>query len=236
MELRVGLEREVIGRDVRRAERDRLAHVGERQRRRLLGKGVHEVGVHLREGLERAGERAARLVRAVHASDRLEACVVEALHAERQAIDSRLAVAAEARRLEGAGIGFERDLGIGIDPQARAQRRDEALDRLRREQARRAPADEDRVEAPPPDLRQARLEIGYESVHVARLGQVAAPFVRVEIAIRALAKAPRDMRVERERRKLGELDAREVGEGRVRLGHRGIIPREAASSGAMMAR
>ena len=64
-----------------------------------------------------------------------------------------------------------------------------------------------------------------QTLDVALLGQVAALLVRVEIAIRAFAQAPRDVGVERERRKLGELDAREIGEGRVRLGHRGIIPR-----------
>ena len=69
-----------------------------------------------------AADRAPRLVGAVDAPERREQRVVEALHAERQAVHARGAIAAEALRLERAGIRFQRDLGVGIDRQARAHR------------------------------------------------------------------------------------------------------------------
>ena len=60
-----------------------------------------------------------------------------------------------------------------------------------------------RVHAPAPDERQRRLEVGDQRVDVARLGQragVVAPGVRIEVAVRALLQAPRQVHVERERR------------------------------------
>ena len=202
--MRVGLEREVVGGDVRHAERDRLAHVGERLLERLARQRVHEVGVHRREDRER-GHGAPRLVGAVDAPDRGELRVVEALHAEREPVHARLAVAAEALALERARVRLHRDLGVGIHHEARAHRGEQAVDRRGREEARRAAADEDRVQPPPPHRGQARLEVGDERIDVLRFGKLAALLVGVEVAIGALAQAPRDVHVERQRRKLGEL-------------------------------
>jgi hypothetical protein len=43
--------------------------------------------------------------------------VVEALHADRQARDAGRAEGAEALALEGAGVGFQRDLAAGLQRQ-----------------------------------------------------------------------------------------------------------------------
>ena len=85
--------------------------------------------------------------------------VVEALHADRDAVDAGVAEAAEARRLDRAGVRFERDLGAGLERQARAHAGEQRVDRLGREQARRAAADEDADQPPPPDRRQQRLQV-----------------------------------------------------------------------------
>ena len=110
----------------------------------------------------------------------------------------------EFRLLEGAGIGLQRDLRVGFHREQRAGGGEEAVDRARGEEAGRAPAEEDRVDAPAPHLRHARLEVRDHRVHVARLGHLALRLVRVEVAVGALPEAPRDVEVERERRQRGE--------------------------------
>jgi hypothetical protein len=120
MEVRVGLEREVVGRDVRHAERDRFAHVGERRSSDLAGQRVHQVRVHRGEE-SRAPLRARAAPRPRRARGRWpRARVVEALHAERQAVHARVAVAAEALASKVPGLASMRDLGVGIDRDARA--------------------------------------------------------------------------------------------------------------------
>jgi hypothetical protein len=107
----------------------------------------------------------------VDAAERMQLGVVEALHADRQPRDAGRGVGVEALALEGAGIGLERDLAARLERQAGADRGDEGLDRRRREQARRAAADEDGVDAPAPDERQRRLQVAHQRIDVAVLGQ-----------------------------------------------------------------
>src|SRR5207253_3453707 len=98
------------------------------------------------EGVELARrllERRARLRAVVHAAERVQLRVVEALYAHRQPGDAGLAVGAEAVLLEGAGVGFERDLAARLQRQARTHVGQQLVDRVRREQAGRAAADED---------------------------------------------------------------------------------------------
>ena len=99
------------------------------------------------------------------------------------------------------GIGFERDLGVGRERQARAHRGEQPVDRAarrtgsacRRRRTRCARAVPRRAAAP---LRGRRRSAST----YASSGSVAARLVRIEVAVRALAHAPRDVDVERERR------------------------------------
>ena len=88
MEQRVGLERQVIERQVRRRERERRGEVGLRALDRLLRQPVHQVEVDVAEDHERGFGGAARLVVVVHAAERAQLRGIEALDAERQAIDA----------------------------------------------------------------------------------------------------------------------------------------------------
>ena len=56
--------------------------------------------------------------------------VVEALHADRQPGDAGGAVAAEAIALEGARVGFERDLAVGREREPGPQVAEQAVDGL----------------------------------------------------------------------------------------------------------
>ena len=121
----------------------------------------------------RASSTAARAcARVVHAAERAQRGVVEALHADRQARDAGRAEGAEALALEGAGVGLERDLAARLQRQPRADVGQQAVDALGREQAGRAAADEDAVHAPAPDQRQRGFQVGAQRVEVARLGQL----------------------------------------------------------------
>src|SRR6185437_4607321 len=64
------------------------------------------------------------------------------------------------------------------------------------------------MHAPSPDFRERRFQVRHEGLDVLALGKLAALLVRIEVAIGALAQAPRDVHVERERRQLREADAR----------------------------
>ena len=205
-EIGVGLEREVIDRQVRRIEAERDVEVPVQIGQRLPGQRIHQVEV---EGLEVARglvERGARLVGAVDTAQAFKETVVEALHAHAQARDAGLAESLEAILLEGAGIGLERDLGVGFEAQQRTDVGQQAVDRVRREQARRAAADEDAVHAAAPDQRQAGLEVGAQRIEVALLGEVALRrLVRIEVAVGAFPQAPGQVDVERERRQGRQL-------------------------------
>src|ERR1019366_3611623 len=103
----------------------------------------------------------------VDAAERGEAGVVEALHPDRQARHAGGAKGAEAVALEAAWIGLERDLAAGLERQPGPDGTEQALDLRRLEQARRAAADEDRVDAPAPDEGQGGFEIGDQGVDIA---------------------------------------------------------------------
>jgi len=177
----------------------------------LAGQRVHEVRVHRGKEFERRGERSPRIVAAVHPPQGRELLIIEALHADRQPVHARVAKAPEALDLERSRVRLHRDLGARVDLQARADRGDEPVDRGGLEEARRSAADENRVERAPPHLGQVRFQVGHEGVDVLRFRHIAACLVRIEIAIRALADAPRDVDVERKRRKLHELHGEAMG-------------------------
>ena len=108
---------------------------------RLAGQRVHEVEVDVAEDLQRGSRGDARLGVVVYAAERLEKPRVEALHAQRQPVDAGRPEAGEFLLLEGSGVGFERDLGVGCKRDTRAHRR---------EHRDRSPIAENRLGVPPP--------------------------------------------------------------------------------------
>jgi hypothetical protein len=136
---------------------------------RLLRQGVHQVDVHPFEGALRQFDRAPCLVRVVDAAERREMAVIEALHADRQAVHAGVAKAGEAVRFDRAGVGFERDFGARRQRHAGAHGGQQAVERRGRHQAGRAAAEEDAVHAPAPDVRQRMLEVGDQRRDIGRL-------------------------------------------------------------------
>src|SRR5438094_874639 len=196
----VGLDRQLIGRDVRRAQAHGLLDVGPRHRKRLARQPVHQVEIHVVEALERHSDGAPGFVRAVDAAESREHAIVKALHADRDAVHARLPEAGEARRFDRARIRFERDFRARLERQARAHAGKQRLDRSGREQARRAATDEYADDASSPHGRKKIFKVIDQLPNVLALGELTAALVRVEVAVRAFAHAPGDVNIERERR------------------------------------
>ncbi len=77
-----------------------------------------------------------------------ELCVVEALHAERYAVDAGGAVPGEAAALDGARVGLHGDLDVRRERQHARQAFEQTAERIRREEARGATAHEDADDGP----------------------------------------------------------------------------------------
>ncbi len=232
-EARVRLQRQVIDAQVRWLEGERPPQVALAARQVLAGQRVHQVDVESVEGTPRLLDRGDGLGLVVHAAQQLELRVVEALHADRQPRDAGRTEGAEALALEGPRIGLERDLAVRQQWQTRADVFEQPADRVGREQAGRAAADEDADDAAPPHERQRGFEIGAQRIEVAgflwqALGQRfgsgfpgpdhapqgggdrrergGGQFMRVEVAVRALLQAPRQVNVERQRGQRGQVE------------------------------
>jgi hypothetical protein len=202
----VRLHRQVVDRQVRRQHRQRLRQVALEAGEVLAGQRVHQVEVERVEGQRRFFQRGDGLRPVMHAAQGLQVRVVEALDTERQARDAGIAVGAEAVALEGAGIGLERDLAAGLQLQPRAQVAHQPFDGGGREQAGRAAADEHAVHGAAPHQRQRGIQVGQQRVEVAVERRLArCHLVRVEVAVRALAQAPRQVHVDRQRRQRRQL-------------------------------
>ena len=223
---RIGLQRELIARQMPGPIRKRNLNVGQRLGQRLQRKSVHQIQVETFEVTPGERDRRPGFVSIVNAAQCPEMCRVEALDSERQAVDAGLPVSGEALGFDGARVGLERDLGLGHQRDTRAHGGQQCIHRLAGKQAGRAAADEDRCYTPSPDQGQRRFEVGNQCRNVIALGNRAFRLMRVEVAVGAFLDAPRNVDVEGKRRLRAELEfaggATAAGGGnRDDAGHRG---------------
>ena len=170
----VGLHREVIEREVGRLEGQGGVQVVLQVGHGLAGQGVHQVDV---EGVERNArffDGGLGLIAVVHAAQGLEFGIVKTLHADGQSVHAGVSKALETVFLEGARVGLQGDFAAGLQGQARADVGQQAVDAGGREQAGRAPADEDGVHLAAPHQGQGGFQVGHEGGQVARFGQLGA--------------------------------------------------------------
>ena len=161
-----------------------------------------DVGV---AGVLRGFHRRLRLGGGVDAAQPAQLVVVEALHAERDAVDARREIAVETAVLDRAGVGLQGDLGVVGQRQPFAYAVEQARDQFRREQAGRAAAEKDADDGAPfkcgGEVGAVGVEVGQQVVDVGGVGRrLAAQTVRVEVAVRAFLHAPRHVHVQRQRR------------------------------------
>ena len=197
---------------MRRAKRKRLAHVllalrhrlgdASRARRR---QSEHQIKIHIANGLEPNLYRAPRFSGIVHATKRGQVRVVETLDTNRESRHAGRFELGKLLHLKGAGVRLQRNFGLRREARSRPHPRQNIRNRFRRKQARRTAADKHRVNRAPPKLRKLHFQVRHQRVDVLLLRQTAALFMRIEIAIRTLANAPRNVDVERERRENGEV-------------------------------
>ena len=195
-ELRFGFEGELVPGDVGRVQADGLGEVVERLVGCLVGQAVHQVDVEAVEvgGLDGFG-RDTRLRCGVDAAETGELRGVEGLSAEGDACHAGASVGREVAVFDGARIGFQRDLG-GF-----GRVLNQRLERLGGKQAWRAAAEVDGLDGTIAEPLPLAGEIVEQDGEVGLVAQFALQRVRVEIAVRALGDAPREVDVEAERRR-----------------------------------
>ena len=204
-ERRVRLDGELVAGQVRRRESERLLRVGECLFDGLSRQAVHQVEVEIVEVMRGERRGAARLSGVVDAAERLELRRIEALDAERQAVDAGRTEGGELVGLDGAGVGFQRDLRVVHQRQAGADGGEQRVERLGGKQARRAAAEEDADDPAAPDERQRRFQVGDQRGDVLGFRQAVAQRMRIEVAVRALLHAPGNVHVERQRQRCAEF-------------------------------
>lgn len=167
--------------------------------RLCCGQAVHQVQIEVvKAGGTRHVGGADGLVAIVDAPQRLELVGLEALHADRQAIDAELAIVAKLGLLEGTRIGFQSDLDVIGEADPSLQPGEDALQRRRAEQAWRAAAEEDRCQPAPLHLFDILIQVGQQCVDIGGFRQLGAGGVGIEVAVRAFAHAPGDVHVRRQ--------------------------------------
>ena len=145
----IGLQRQVIKRNVFGGQRTQRAQIVFRLGRRLLGQGVHQVEVDVVEpGGPRPSQGLSRFIGPVNAAEGFQVSGIEALHADGQAVDAGLSIPGKIFRVGGAGIGLERDFNIGGEAQPLAHTIEHARDRRAGEQTGRAAAHKDGDQRP----------------------------------------------------------------------------------------
>jgi hypothetical protein len=199
---RCWLDRQVVDRQVRRLEGQRLCQVGAPAGQRLARQRVHQVEVEGVEGRAASSTAARAWARSCTRPSAFR-CASSKLCTP---TDRRVTPAArKARKRSRSKVPGLASSVISQPAPAAAGRgcRPAGGRCLGREQAGRAAADEDAVHRPAPDQRQRGLQVGAQGVEVALLGQPGAPparNVRVEVAIGALAQTPGQVHVQRQRR------------------------------------
>ncbi len=197
----VRFQGQLVVRDVGRLQRERAFQVGLGSGQGLLRQRVHQVDVEVVVArILRHLHRALGLATVVDAAQSFQRGIIKALDAEAEAVHPGRAVTIKATVLGGARVGLQGDLGIRRKAQAGTGLLQEAVDRLGREQAGRAPPEEHAADHPAPDQRQVLVEVAHQRIDVGIEGQLALGLVRVEVAVRALAHTPGQMHVQRQRR------------------------------------
>lgn len=165
----------------------------------LPGQTVHQIDVDLvKTDLARGGNGLDGLVGVMDASQSGQGVIVKTLHPHREPVDAGAAKICKALALEGARIGFQRDLDVRCQRHAFTNAGQQPLVTDAADQTGRAATDEDGRQRPPLDIGQLGVEIGQQRLDIGRFGQLFQKRMRVEIAVGALAHAPWDMDIERQ--------------------------------------
>ena len=143
----------------------------------LIGKCIHQIDVDIGKVLLRRLDCRMRLPRIMNTPQRTQMPGIETLHADRQSIYAGVEVSGEPIRFDRAGIGLQRDLGIGKQCDAGANRSQQVVDCPCRQKGRGAATEKNRLHRPTPDIRQRRFQITDQRIDVLLFWQFAANFM-----------------------------------------------------------
>src|SRR5271168_2726220 len=134
----------------------------------------------------------------MNAAQYLECIRVKALRTQRHAIDARLGIALELAALYRPWVRIQGDFRAVRELNPLLERADQAGELGRSEQARRPAAKKYAVDPAPRHACCLGLEIPDQRVDIRDVGLAGLQLMRIEIAVRAFAHAPRHVHVQRE--------------------------------------
>ncbi len=200
MENRVGLQRELVPGQMFRAECNSLPDVRHCPGRILPRQRVHEVEVDVAEARCAGGfERAHDIPGAMDAPQRVQHPVVETLCAEGQPIDAGAEIAGRIAALHGAGVRFQRYLCAVGQPELPGDPVQQPPDLVWREQARRAAPQEYADQFAAPGTGGLERQVRLEGAEIPRPRRIVTGSVGIEVTVGALAHAPGQVHVQRQR-------------------------------------
>ena len=179
-------------------EAERAGEFGLPVAHRLARPRGDEIEADAREGRLRDVERGEASGEIVRAAEEPERVIVQGLQAEADAVDARRAEARKARGFDRGGIGFKRDLDLGVGGPQVVRALGHGGDRGGVHQRGGAAAEEDAGQPVTGRARGLPGEFGQQRVPVRALVPGGAD-VAVEITVGTFANAERPMDVERER-------------------------------------
>ena len=135
-------------------------------------------------------------------AERRQRRIVEGLRTQRQAVDAGPAIPGGRSGLDGAGIRLHRDLEVGNGCETVLDDTQQAGDIVGRKQAGRATAEKHAYQRPAGDTLGLLVEIPQQRLDVTTTRQAVAEGKRVEVTIRALPDAPRQVQVQGQRRQV----------------------------------
>ena len=165
----------------------------------LVREAVHQVDAEVREARASGSlHRVTSLGRVVAASQGGQVAVVEGLDADADPVEAALQPGGELCVVEVVGVGLQGGLGVRVQCEGVSDRGHHGADVIGGEVGRRASAEEDgadrraaRQPAPEADLAPQRLGVaGHQRLYTS---------IGVEVAVRALGLAERDVQVQRDR-------------------------------------
>jgi hypothetical protein len=191
-----GLDGELVEREVLHRMADRLLQLRAPGLRRLAGAGVDEIeGMALEDG-GRDPHRRQGLLDRMHPPQAPQVGIVERLHAERDPVDPRLAIAAKPPGLDAGRVGLEGHLGVGVDAPGPADGVQDGAHGFGPHERGRAAAEEDARHRASGNARGGVADLPPERREKALLVHRPVAHMAVEVAIGAFGGAEGPMHID----------------------------------------
>ena len=192
----LGLERELerVAGEVVGAQRDRRCQILTPRRRGLAGPAEDEIEVHVEPDRPSRRHGGCDVLRLVRPTERVQSGRRQRLRAEREARDAEGRPRLQPRAVERRRVRLDRRLHRA-QVESVAERRPQARDLIRLQQARCTASDVERRDPRPPQTQALAPDLDVESFHIPRPKR-APRGGRREVTVRAPSSAERDVHIE----------------------------------------